>query len=119
MGDSKNSSFQRSLADPEEFTLTLELVPSRGGRSTALSRALLCARDLAADGRIRAVSITENAGGHPALSPEVMGLEISDLGLDVIIHLSCKDKNRNQIESLLFAWDRLGLRNLPRGNRRR
>ena len=26
--------------------------------------------------------------------------------------MSCKDKNRNQIESSLFAWDRAGLRNL-------
>jgi methylenetetrahydrofolate reductase (NADPH) len=108
----KNSRFQRSLADPGEFTLTLELVPSRGGRSTAHARALAFARQAGDDGRLHAVSITENAGGHPALSPEVMGLEICKLGLDVIIHLSCKDKNRNQIESLLFAWDRVGLRNL-------
>lgn len=108
----KNSRFQQSLAKPGEFTLTVELVPSRGGRSTAHSRALSFARDAGADGRLQAVSITENAGGHPALSPEIMGLEISKLGLDVIIHLSCKDKNRNQIESLLFAWDRAGLRNL-------
>jgi methylenetetrahydrofolate reductase (NADPH) len=70
------------------------------------------ARAAAADGRLQAVSITENAGGHPALAPEVLGREILALGLDVIIHLSCKDKNRNQIESGLFAWDRAGLRNL-------
>lgn len=112
MQTNKNSRFQRSLADPDEFTLTFELVPSRGGRSTAQSRALTLAREAGADGRLHAVSITENAGGHPALSPEVIGAEISRLGLDVIIHLSCKDKNRNQIESLLFAWDRAGLRNL-------
>jgi methylenetetrahydrofolate reductase (NADPH) len=108
----KNSRFQRSLADPKEFTLTFELVPSRGGRSIVQSRALAFAGEAGADGRLHAVSITENAGGHPALSPEVIGSEISRLGLDVIIHLSCKDKNRNQIESLLFAWDRAGLRNL-------
>ncbi|MCK4839800.1 MAG: methylenetetrahydrofolate reductase C-terminal domain-containing protein [Desulfobulbaceae bacterium] len=112
MINNNSSRFQGSLANPDEFTLTVELVPSRGGRSTAHSRALAFAQDAGADGRLQAVSITENAGGHPALSPEVMGLEISKLGLDVIIHLSCKDKNRNQIESLLFAWDRAGLRNL-------
>jgi len=67
---------------------------------------------MAEDGRIHAVSITENAGGHPALSPEVLGHEIMDKGLDIISHFSCKDKNRNQMESLLFAWDRLGLHNL-------
>ena len=112
MKSEKKSRFQQSLGDPTEFTLTLELVPNRGGRSAAHARSLSFARDAAADGRLQAVSITENAGGHPALAPEVLGREILELGLDVIIHLSCKDKNRNQIESGLFAWDRAGLHNL-------
>jgi methylenetetrahydrofolate reductase (NADPH) len=106
------SRFQKSLRDPGEFTLTFELVPSRGGRSREQSRIISLARQMASDRRIQAVSITENAGGHPALSPEVLGLEIKDMGLDVISHFSCKDKNRNQMESLLFAWDRAGLHNL-------
>lgn len=106
------SRFQQSLSDPNEFTLTLELVPSRGGRSKEHTRELELARKLATDGRLHAVSITENAGGHPTLSPEVLGLEIRQMGLDVIVHFSCKDKNRNQMESLLFSWDRMGLRDL-------
>jgi len=104
--------FLEHLYDPATFTLTLELVPSRGGRSQEHDRALSLAREIAADGRIKAVSITENAGGHAALSPEVLGVEIRDLGLEVIVHLSCKDKNRNQMASHLFAWDRLGLSDL-------
>lgn len=106
------SSFQRSLLDPNEFTLTFELVPSRGGHSKEQRRIVELARNIAADKRFHAVSITENAGGHPALSPEVLGLEIMAMGLDVISHFSCKDKNRNQMESLLFGWDREGLCNL-------
>ncbi len=106
------SRFHKSLFDKDEFTLTFELVPSRGGRSKEHTRTLALARELAEDGRFQAVSITENAGGHAALSPEVLGAEIRTMGLDVIVHFSCKDKNRNQMESLLFAWDRIGLRNL-------
>ncbi len=106
------SSFRRSLSDPAEFTLTFELVPSRGGRGKEYSRILSLAREIAIDGRIKAVSITENAGGHPALSPEVLGLDIFQMGLDVINHFSGKDKNRNQMESLLFGWERAGLNNL-------
>lgn len=106
------SPFQRSLHSPEEFTITFELVPSRGGRNRRIDRTLGLARDLALDGRIRAVSITDNAGGSPALSPEVLGLEIKAMGLDVISHFSCKDKNRNEMESQLFGWDRRGLHNL-------
>ncbi len=106
------SAFKRSLFNPDHFTLTFELVPSRGGHSKGQSRLMDLARAAAADGRLQAVSITENAGGHPALCPEVLGQEIQALGLEVINHFSCKDKNRNQMESLLFGWDRLGLHNL-------
>jgi methylenetetrahydrofolate reductase (NADPH) len=107
-----SSPFRHSLLNQQEFTITFELVPGRSARSREYSRTLEFARQAAADGRLRAVSITENAGGHPALSPEVLGLEIRALGLEVIIHLSCKDKNRNQLESLLYAWDRQDLHNL-------
>ena len=110
--ESATSRFQLSLHNPNDFTLTFELVPSRGGRSKEHSRTLCFARNAAEDGRLQAVSITENAGGHPALSPEVLGIEIIKMGLDAIIHFSCKDKNRNQMESQLFAWDRQNLRNL-------
>ncbi|MBI5556547.1 MAG: methylenetetrahydrofolate reductase C-terminal domain-containing protein [Deltaproteobacteria bacterium] len=106
------SKFRHSLANRAEFTITFELVPSRGGRNRHIDRTLALARDLARDGRIQAVSITDNAGGHPALSPEVLGLEILAMGLDVISHFSCKDKNRNEMESQLFGWDRRGLHNL-------
>ena len=107
-----DSAFRRSLFDPEQFTLTFELVPSRGGHSKGQTRLMDLAQAAATDGRLQAVSITENAGGHPALSPEVLGQEIQSLGLEVINHFSCKDKNRNQMESLLFGWDRKGLHNL-------
>ncbi|MCX5875053.1 MAG: methylenetetrahydrofolate reductase C-terminal domain-containing protein [Deltaproteobacteria bacterium] len=106
------SPFRQSLVNPGQFTITLELVPSRGGHSREHDRTLELAEKLARDPRIQAVSITENAGGQAALSPEVLGCEIQKMGLDVIVHFSSKDKNRNQMESLLFAWDRLGIRDL-------
>jgi methylenetetrahydrofolate reductase (NADPH) len=106
------SCFRHSVGNKAEFTITFELVPSRGGRNRQIDRTLGLARDLARDGRIQAVSITDNAGGHPALSPDVLGLEILDMGLDVINHFSCKDKNRNEMESQVFGWDRLSLHNL-------
>jgi len=107
-----DSRLRRSLKNPDEFTLTFELVPGRGGRTQEISRIVNLAKDLAADGRFQALSITENAGGQPALSPETLGTEILTMGSEVIIHLSCKDKNRNQMQSLLFGWDRHNLHNL-------
>lgn len=55
---------------------------------------------------VHALSITDNPGGHPALSPNMLGLEISRLGIDPLIHFTCKDKNRNQIESILYSLER-------------
>ena len=107
-----NSRFKTSLLDPGQFTLTFELVPGRGSRSIQHTKAIGLAQDLSRDGRICAVSVTDNAGGHAMLAPGVMGQEMLATGLDVISHFSCKDKNRNKMESLLFGWDRVGLRNL-------
>lgn len=106
------SPLAQALHDPEHFALTFELVPGRGGKTREINRIVDLARRVAADSRFVAVSITENAGGHPALSPEVLGKEILGMGTEVIVHFSCKDKNRNQMESLLFSWDRQGLDNL-------
>lgn len=106
------SRFQQSLTSRSEFTLTFELVPGRGSRSTQHTKALELAHDIAHDGRICALSVTDNAGGHAMLAPDVVGQEILACGLDVISHFSCKDKNRNKMESLLFGWERVGIRNL-------
>ncbi|NIA09051.1 MAG: methylenetetrahydrofolate reductase [Nitrospiraceae bacterium] len=94
------------------FVVTFELVPARASKGKALDEILGFARETAAGGLLSALSITDNAGGHPALTPRALGAEIKALGIDPIIHFSCKDKNRSLIESQLFALDRSGLRNL-------
>ncbi|WP_456370314.1 methylenetetrahydrofolate reductase C-terminal domain-containing protein [Thermodesulfatator atlanticus] len=105
-------SFRESLNDKETFTFTYELVPGRSTRLRQFERIINFARAAAEDGRLHGLTITENAGGHPALSPAVLGREILEIGLEPILHFTCKDKNRNQIESSLFARDREGLHNL-------
>jgi methylenetetrahydrofolate reductase (NADPH) len=104
--------FKEALLDRKEFIYTLELVPGRGSRGKTQDDILKIAEGAAQSKLLHAVSITDNPGGHPALSPDVIGLEISRLGIDPIIHFTCKDKNRNQIESILFSLDRIGISNL-------
>jgi methylenetetrahydrofolate reductase (NADPH) len=104
--------FKEALLDRKEFIYTLELVPGRGSRGKTQDDILKIAEGAAQSKLVHAVSITDNPGGHPALSPDVIGLEISRLGIDPIIHFTCKDKNRNQIESILFSLDRIGISNL-------
>jgi len=104
--------FKEALLDRKEFIYTLELVPGRGSRGKTQDDILKIAEGAARSKLVHAVSITDNPGGHPALSPDVIGLEISRLGIDPIIHFTCKDKNRNQIESILYSLDRIGISNL-------
>ncbi len=106
------NSFQKTLLEKKEFVYTLELVPGRGSRGKTQDDVLRLAEETARSGLIHAVSLTDNPGGRPALSPEALGLEIARLGIAPLIHLTCKDKNRNQLEAMLHSLDRMGITNL-------
>ncbi len=98
--------FRNSLVDPKDFTITYELVPGRGSRGNRIDRLLEFANQAKLDGRIKALSITDNAGGHPALDPIAIGSEVRGIGIEPMIHFSLKDKNRNLLESHIFLYHR-------------
>lgn len=104
--------FRDSLRNRHEFTITYELVPGRGSGGKRLEKILKLAELARDDGRIKAFSITDNPGGHPALSPISLGLDIQALGIPPLLHFSLKDKNRNMAESQLFECHRHDLLNL-------
>lgn len=103
---------QTDLSDSDHFVITLELVPGRepGGRS--VDAVMGIAREAFADGRISAVSITDNPGGNPSLSPDVIGHEIFKLGMDVIVHFTCRDMNRVGMESRALQLAMMGMKNI-------
>ncbi len=103
--------FKESLLDKNSFTVTWELVPGRGAHEKAQANAIEAAKEAAREGRIHALTITDNPGGKPALSAVGLGMEILQLGIEPLVHFTCKDKNRNQIEAELYAMDRAGVRN--------
>ena len=85
---------------PGSFVVAAELVTSRGLLSDDSGRALQAkARELAANPRIDVLSITDNPGGNAMLAPDTLGSDLLSLGQEVIIHLACKDWNRNALES--------------------
>ncbi|HSL60486.1 MAG TPA: methylenetetrahydrofolate reductase C-terminal domain-containing protein [Desulfotignum sp.] len=104
--------FKDELLNPKNFVVTLELVPGREskGRNTDTLKGI--ARDAFADGRVSAVSITDNPGGNPSLSPDVLGSEIFEYGLDVIVHFTCRDLNRVGMESRALQLARMGMKNI-------
>jgi methylenetetrahydrofolate reductase (NADPH) len=104
--------FQSDLYDPDHFVVTLELVPGREASGRAVDAVMGIARDAFADGRVSAVSITDNPGGNPSLSPDVIGHEIFNIGMDVIVHFTCRDMNRVGMESRALQLARMGMKNI-------
>ncbi len=95
---------REKLIDRSRFLLGVELVSTRGTMAddqAQVTRAF--ATQLTHSDRIDWVSITDNAGGNPQLSPMALGKPILYAGKEVLIHLSCKDFNRNGLESA--AWE--------------
>lgn len=104
--------FNDDISTPEKFVVTLELVPGREFSGGATDTIKQISKDAFDDGRITAVSITDNPGGNPALSPDAIGREILDYGMDVIVHFTCRDTNRMGMESRALQLARLGMKNI-------
>ena len=104
---------REKLADPDGFVTIVELVPWRGVLDDpGGKRARAMADALATDPRIDALSVTDNAGGHPMASPEILGRELLAAGSEVIVHVACRDRNRNEIASLGWRLASAGFHNV-------
>ncbi len=104
--------FKQSLYDPNTFSVTWELVPGRGAFEKPQEVLIKSAEEAAKSGKIHALTITDNPGGNPAISAEMLGVEVKKLGIEPLVHFTCKDKSRNEIEALLYGLERNNVRNL-------
>ena len=101
------------LADPATFATIVELVPWRGSLADPKGVPVLAAaRELAADPRVSAISVTDNAGGHPMIPPATLAQEFAARGQEVIVHVACRDRSRGGLQSLAWALLSHGLRNV-------
>ena len=104
--------FREGLESGNDFVATCELVPGRGHTGIGIDNILKFAEEAKDSKYIYGVSLTDNAGGNPALCADILGPEIQTLGPDLLVHFSCKDMNRNMIESRAYAIKRSGVTNL-------
>jgi methylenetetrahydrofolate reductase (NADPH) len=101
------------LDDANRFLVGSELVSVRGSMSQhSAIKARGFANDLVACDDIDWISITDNAGGNPQLAPTALGKPILYAGKEVVIHLTCKDLNRNAIESEAWLLHSEGFQNI-------
>jgi len=104
---------REKLFESERFLVAAELVSVRGSmneRTAIKTRSF--ADELAASPAIDWISITDNAGGHPQLAPLALGRPILYAGKEVVIHLTCKDLNRNGLESEAWMLNSEGFYNI-------
>jgi methylenetetrahydrofolate reductase (NADPH) len=101
------------LFQSSRFLIGTELVSVRGGMS---GQSAVKARDFANDlvrfPGVDWISITDNAGGNPQLAPTALGKPILYAGKEVVIHLTCKDLNRNGLESEAWLLNSEGFHNI-------
>jgi methylenetetrahydrofolate reductase (NADPH) len=104
---------REKLGQPGAFVVAAELVTSRGPvTSDGGAKVLELARELAENPRIDVLSITDNPGGHAMLAPDALGTDLMTRGQEVIIHLACKDWNRNALESRGWQLSSAGFDNV-------
>ena len=94
----QENSFKNALLNPSRFRSPGNWCREEAQEDTAW----LMPDKLPKGEKISALTLTDNPGGTPAMSADFMGGEMVNLGMDAV-HFTCKDKNRNQIESQLYA----------------
>ncbi len=106
-------SLREKLDDRSRFLIATELVSVRGSMSEASAiKARGFANELVACPEIDWISVTDNAGGNPQLAPLALGRPILYAGKEVVIHLTCKDQNRNGLESEAWMLNSEGFHNI-------
>jgi methylenetetrahydrofolate reductase (NADPH) len=104
---------REKLETSGRFLLGTELVSVRGGMSERSAvKARTFAHQLVESNDVDWISITDNAGGNPQLAPTALGKPILYAGKEVVIHLTCKDLNRNALESEAWLLHSEGFNNI-------
>ena len=104
--------FRETLA-AGRFVYGAELVTTRGIPAPDQPPKLVeLGEALAADTRIAWVSITDNPGGNPMIPADWIANILKPRGKQLVIHLTCKDLNRNGIESAAWRYAAQGFDNI-------
>jgi methylenetetrahydrofolate reductase (NADPH) len=104
--------FKDALTDSSTFCITWEQVPGRGASEKERETILQNSAGAARGGRVHAISITDSPGGSPTFSSATLGIEIRKLGIESLVHLAMRDRNRSEVESELYGLAAENVRNL-------
>jgi methylenetetrahydrofolate reductase (NADPH) len=103
----------REMICGEKFYYGAEVVTTRGLPAPGSPADVAAfAKALLADPRIGWISITDSPGGAPMLPPGWLGGLVAEHRSRVVLHMTCKDVNRNGLESTAWRYASEGFENL-------
>ena len=89
------------------FVITAEVTPP-----VSVDRSELLAKALPLGGLVDAVNVTDGAGARPHLDAVSSAIFLVDQGIEPILQLTCRDRNRIALQSDLLSAAAWGVRNL-------
>lgn len=104
--DTMNSALGSALAEGR-FVVTAEIGPPRDADPEAVTRKAGLLR-----GCVDAVNITDNQGANVRMSSLAASLIASQAGVEPVMQLTCRDRNRLALQSDLLAAGALGIPNV-------
>jgi len=97
----------RAALESGAFTVTAEIGPPRGADAEAIRRKVSPLRDW-----VTAVNITDNQGASVRLSSWAGSLLAMAAGVEPIMQLTCRDRNRIALQSELLGASAMGIPNV-------
>jgi len=97
----------RAALESGAFTVTAEIGPPRGADAGAIGRKVAPLRDWVA-----AVNITDNQGASVRLANWAGSLAAMAAGVEPIMQMTCRDRNRIALQSDLLGASALGIPNI-------
>lgn len=102
----------RKAIEGGEFVVTIEMIPGRGASEDAQVKEYEEMKGIYQTGRVHAISITDNPGGNPAILADTIAGDFKEDGICSLVHFTCKDRSRNQMQAQLYALEHEGLENV-------
>ncbi|HEX2823020.1 MAG TPA: methylenetetrahydrofolate reductase, partial [Streptosporangiaceae bacterium] len=88
------------------FAVTAEISPPRGASTDPITKTAALLRDW-----VDAVNVTDNQGSNARLSSWAGSLAAMAAGLEPVMQMTCRDRNRIALQSDLLGASALGIRN--------
>jgi methylenetetrahydrofolate reductase (NADPH) len=89
------------------FAVTAEISPPRGADTDSITRAVTLLRDW-----VDAVNVTDNQGANVRLASWAGSLAAMAAGVEPVMQMTCRDRNRIALQSDLLGAVALGIRNI-------